>query len=66
MSTKAKKRLALIGAIASLVTAALVIPSLVDHAARLVDLIALFASGVTAGASITAAIGLKGKSNHGQ
>ena len=56
MSTQAKKRLALLGAIISVALAAMVVPDLVGHTARLVDLIALFASGVTGGASIATAV----------
>ena len=58
MSTQAKKRLALVGAVISLVVAALVVPGLVGRTARLVDLIALFASGVAGGASIATAVAL--------
>ena len=53
---RAKQRLPLIGTVVSLVTAALVLPNLVGQTARLVDLIALFASGVGAGAAIVATL----------
>ena len=53
---RAKQRLPLIAAVVSLVTAALILPNLVGETARLVDLIALFASGVGAGAALVAAL----------
>ena len=53
---RAKQRLPLIGAVVSLLTAALVLPNLVGQTARLVDLIVLFASGVGAGAALVATL----------
>jgi len=53
---RAKQGLPLIGAAVSLLTAALVLPNLVGQTARLVDLIALFASGVGAGAALVATV----------
>ena len=51
-----KKRFAVLGAIISLGVAALIIPQMIGAPARLVDLIALLASGVAAGASLAAAL----------